>query len=932
MKFSITFLLLLITTSIFAQNATVSGFVLDKDLKDEPLPFANVNIKGTSLYTTTDINGAYTINIPNGNHEIVFSFVGYESKSVLFSVADNEKKTISQSIGSGSVTMEDVVIKSTLSREKETALLLDQKKAVEIKQSIGAQEMSRKGISDVEEGLTKITGITKVDGRGLFVRGLEDRYNNLLINGLAVPSNNPFKKIIPLDIFPTDIVSVLETYKTFNTNLYGDFAGGTFNIVTSNSGKSQTKVNFGTGFTTKNNLQNFLISEDATSTGDFFGFSGNEREIPKAVGNAPANYFLTSDEAAKGFGSGFDVKEDKSALNSNFGILHTQKFKLGEASEKSFQYLLSLNYDNKYQVRNGVDRFFNLGDGLYDNDLITTQYKFATNSSILGALNYKTKRLSISSNTIFLNTTENTIQDQLGVTNGQKNQPNAFIRLNQLLETKYLNTQLTGKYSLTENERHNIKAGVSYTKTNYEQPDRKSFKGTKIDDNTTSLSYTGNSIARQYFNFDGKLHVSGLLEYNWNFGKEDITKSHKLTLGYNGYMNQMGSSFRFLVSEFKSGTNSITFPTNTFDSLLTNAITSNEFTYKEGSNSTYKATLNEIVNAGYADLAFKFGEKVDLNIGVRAEQTNKETFYKESGDFDAPFIKLKTDKVDILPSLNAKYQLNDKSNLRFAASKTITRPVVMEAYPLEFVNPDATIENGNPLIKNSENYNVDLKYELFPSNKELISITAFSKMINNPIERIFKPNAGSGGQNLTYDNSKKALLYGVELEFLFQLEKISKSLSNFSFGANASLMDTKVEIDPIKNSSETIAQDQNPTRKLQGASPWLINADLKYESNFSKSWKSTMTMVYNIYSKRIFAVGTAKLDNYYEMPYGKLDFIWGNNISEKWDLKLSVDNILNPSYKIEVGDKNRLPILENDLTVKEFKKGVGFSLNLAYTF
>ncbi len=269
MKFSITFLLLLITTSIFAQNATVSGFVLDKDLKNEPLPFANVNIKGTLIATTTDATGKYTIDVPTGNHEIVFSFLGYESKSVLFSITNNEKKTISQSIGSGSVTMEDVVIKSTISREKETALLLDQKKAVEIKQSIGSQEMSRKGVSDVEAGLTKITGISKVDSRGLFVRGLEDRYNNLLINDLAAPTNNPFTKIIPLDLFPTDIVSIIDVYKTFNPNIYGDFAGGTFNIQTSKGAKSITKLNIGTSFTTNNNLNNFLISEEANNTKGF---------------------------------------------------------------------------------------------------------------------------------------------------------------------------------------------------------------------------------------------------------------------------------------------------------------------------------------------------------------------------------------------------------------------------------------------------------------------------------------------------------------------------------------------------------------------------------------------------------------------------------------------------------------------------------------
>ncbi|PZX93914.1 TonB-dependent receptor [Flavobacterium aquariorum] len=934
MKLKFLFFTLFICVIGFSQNkGTITGVLLDKDSDNQSLPFANVLIKGTKIGTNTDVEGKYTITIAPGNYTVQFSFVGYETAEVPVTVVANETVTVNSSLGSGSYKLKDVVVKSSGGREKETALLLEQKNAVVIKQSIGAQEMSRKGVSDVEEGLTKITGITKVESRGLFVRGLEDRYNNLLLNDLAVPSNNPFKKIIPLDIFPTDIVSVLETYKTFNTNLYGDFAGATFNIVTAASGKSITKVNFGVGYTINNNLKKFLISEDANSTADFFGFSGNERDLPSALTKTPTNQTLTADQAANGFGSGFDVKSDVSPLNTNFGVLHSEKFIVGQ-KQNTFQYLISLNYDNKFQVRSGADRIFNTAQGNYDNDLITTQYKFITNSSVLAALTYKTKRLSLTSNTTYLKSNENLIQDQLGYTNSNSTQTNGFIRMNQLQESTFLNTQLFGNYKLTEDERHNIKSGVSYSTTQYELPDRKSFKGIKIDDNTTSISYSGNSITRQYLDFNGEEHISGLLEYNWKFGNEDLSKSNKLTAGYSGYLNKMGSEFRFLVSQ-RLNSNSATFPTNSPDEYFKSEILNNNFTYTEGTNSTYKAMLEEFINAGYLDLAFKFGEKIELNAGARIEQTNRETKYKTSGSFTDPFITKKDDKTDILPSLNTRYILNQNSNLRFVASKTITRPVIMESYPLEFVNPDGTIEQGNPLLINSDNYNFDLKYELFPTNKELFSATIFTKIIENPIERLFTNSAGSGGQIITYGNSKEALLYGAELEFLFQFERISESLSNFSLGANASLMDTKVTIETSKNgvnSPETIAKDDNPSRKLQGASPWILNADIKYDSEFSKMWKSSMTMVYNIYSKRIYAVGTNGLDNYYEMPFGKLDFIWQNKISDKFDVKFSVDNLLNPRYKIELGKESRIPITESDLTIKEYKKGVGFSMNISYTF
>ncbi|SMD06398.1 TonB-dependent receptor [Pedobacter nyackensis] len=928
----ITVLFVIISATVFAQTGKISGKISDKKT-GETLIGVTVKIKGTTKGSSTDVEGRYVISaLTAGKYTIEASYVGYTTKSIADVEVTGTGTTSVDLImeESNSQKLNEVVVTGQASRETQTAILMNQKNSTEIKQGIGIQEMSRKGVSDVEEGLTKITGITKVDGRGLFVRGLEDRYNNLLINGLAVPSNNPFKKIIPLDLFPTDIVSVLETYKTFNSGLYGDFAGGTFNIVTAKGEKSLTKINIGTSFTTNNNFRKFLISKDANSFSDFVGFSGNERDLPKVVGKVPGAYTMTPDEANTQFGSGFDVEEKTAPLNSSFGILHTQKINL--QNQRYLQYLVSVNFDNNFQVREGVDRFFNTAQGNYDNNLYTTKYKFSTNSSVLGAINYRTERLNLGVNAFYLKSTENMIQDQLGYTNSQATVNNSFIRLNQLQNTDFLNAQLTGGYKLTKDDRHSVKAGVSYSKTKFELPDRKSFRGSRVDDENSSVNYTGNSIVRQYMDFDGSFYASGLAEYNWKFGNEDLTKAHKLSLGYNGSFNKMESTFRFLVSQ-NMGSNNVIFNTNQPDAKFSSEITDGSFTYRDGSNATYKARMQEAVNAGYADLALRLSDKTNLNVGTRFEQSQRITRYRNSGSFDAPFEKIVKENFDILPSLNLKYALNDNSNFRISASKTLTKPVIMEAFPLEFVNPDATIENGNPNVINSKNYNLDVKYELFPSNKEMLAITGFAKYLQDPIERLFVQSAGSGGLQITYNNSKKAILYGAELEFLLELKRLTESLSNFSVGFNTSLMVTEVTIDRLKNSTETAAMPGNSgKRKLQGASPWLINADIKYEAEFSKKWKNTMTLAYNIYGERIYAVGTNGLDHYYEKPFGKLDFIWNNKIGDKWDVKVGVENILNPLYKVELGDKSQIDIVEKDLTVKDYKRGVGFSLGLGYTF
>jgi len=934
MKLKFLFFTLFICVIGFSQNkGTITGVLLDKDSNNQSLPFANVLVKGTKIGANTDIAGKYTITIAPGNYIVQFSFVGYESTEVPVTVVANETVTANSSLGSGSYKLKDVVVKSSGGREKETALLLEQKNAVVIKQSIGAQEMSRKGVSDVEEGLTKITGITKVGSRGLFVRGLEDRYNNLLINDLAAPSNNPFLKIVPLDLFPTNIVGVIDVYKTFNPNIYGDFAGGTFNIQTSKGSKSITKLNLGFGYTTNNSFKSFLISKDADNSKGFWGFNGDNRQIPSVLGDTPANYTMTSEESLNGFKSGFDVSSNKSPLNTSINLMHSEKFTF--SNQSNFSYLLSLNFDNNYSIRTGVNRTIDLQTtgSKYSNDLVDTDYRYKTTSSALVGLNYGTDRLKLAFNTLYIKTTLNSIKDQFGILNSNTGEPNHFIRTNQLDKSDYLNLQLLGEYALTEDKNQNIKAGVSYANTKYEQPDRKYFGGTKQDDSEISTSYGGNNFLRQYLTIDGNSFYSALLEYTLKFGSE---KQNLLTVGYDGKGSKMESSYRFVSTvSYSPG---FTADINTIDSQITQDLIDNKFSFRESSNATYSVKLNESANAGYANLLMKFEDKFEVNAGLRVENTNRETNYRTLGSFSDPYKTIKYDNLYFLPALNIKYLVNDNSNVRLAASKTYTRPVIMESFPISYINADGTSTQGNSLLKNSDNYNMDLKYELFPSAKEMFTVGLFGKQIMNPIERTFVSNATTGTVT-TYLNSDSANLYGLETEFLLDLQRIDETLSNFSFGFNASLMSTKVKISPTYDSADEDGNvTHNPTiethktRDLQGASNWLVNSDLKYEFNFDKSWSNTLSLVYGVFGKRIFAVGTNGQDNTYEMPFQQLDLVWGSKISEHFDVKFTADNLLNPSRNLEFGDQGTIPIAEQSLIANSYKKGVGFSMKLGYTF
>ena len=237
-------------------------------------------------------------------------------------------------------------------------------------------------------------------------------------------------------------------------------------------------------------------------------------------------------------------------------------------------------------------------------------------------------------------------------------------------------------------------------------------------------------------------------------------------------------------------------------------------------------------------------------------------------------------------------------------------------------------------------YGIDSKllngnvFNFASTSQSLMEDFSILKHIKNPIERTFIANAANATIT-TYLNSDKANLFGAELEFLLDFARINKSLSDFSFGFNTSLMKTQVDVKPVTvnpDGSVVNSIETHKSRELQGASKWLINSDLKYQFNFNKNWSNTVSLVYSVFGKRIYAIGTGGLDHIYELPVQQLDLVWNSKLSNHFDLKFSADNILNPDRKFEQGNDGTSVITEASNVTSNYKRGVGFSLNLSYTF
>lgn len=829
--------------------------------------------------------------------------------------------------------IDEVVITSSANKKSESALLVDQKKAIVQKQSMGSEEISRKGLSNVEQALVKVTGITNVEGRGLFVRGLEDRYNTLLINGLGSPSNNPFQKIIALKQFPTDVVGKLNIYKTFNSNLYADFAGATFDIETLTYEKPFSKVEFGIGINTLSTFRNdFKINPNANSIEGFIGLNSKKRQLPKQInGYRPSSYNFNAEESRNSFSEGWNVDNIKSLPNTSLGFTTAQKFKIGETSNLGF--LFSLNQGNNFQYKEGEKNQFRLnGNSIdYNNLLNRKEYIYETESSVLLGLGFKNKGTAVNLNGFFLQNSENLIQDYQGYRNGETNNQQ-FIRVNQQDISRFTDLQLMALQKFSD--RHSVKAGASWVNNFYQQPDRKIMYGRPEDNNEINLSFGGNNLLRQYLDVNGKNYFSAFAEYAVNLGEKGDKKDFpwQIALGYNGFADVRNTSYRFIYSVLDNPANSqITVDRDAPQVLFDQALSDGAYHYREGSTSEYKNNLYQFVNAGYLNINYKPSELWDILVGGRIENNINITRYKPiSVGINDDFVTLSKNQYYILPSLSVKRSLNTKSNIRFAASKTITRPILIEYMPITYINPDNENIFGNKNLTNSENYNFDLKYEIFPSNKEMFAVNLFAKKIDKAIERSYIASGNSNGQTITFFNSKTANLAGVELEGILSLNRLSEALSRWTFGANTTLMYSDVQ--RSADQSQETDVEANRKRALQGAAPWTVNADLKYEYKNARNFTKTYSLVYNVSGKKIYGVGFSKLDNIYEMPFHQLDFVYNNQISKNWNVKFAVQNLLNSQYNLKLGDNSLVQVQESSLLMENYKKGTSFNMTIGYTF
>lgn len=931
MKLKFLFFALFAFTAVFAQeSATIKGTVTDKEMNNESLPFASVAVKGTTIGATTDDNGAYTLTVPAGTHTLVFNFMGYETAEVKVTVAAGETKVHDQVLKSTSVTLNDVVIERTVNREKETALLAEQQKSIEMKQAIGAQELSRKGVGDAAAAVVKTTGVAKQEGvNNVFVRGLGDRYNSTSLNGLPLPSEDPEYKNISLEFFASNIIKNVSINKTFSANQYADVAGANIDIASRESdSKGFVSASVGTGFNTNAIDANFLVAD---GNYNYFGFLENGKDVPISNLN---NY---------GFDTSFKPREKNTVVNSDFNIMAGGKFDLGENQSLSL-FGVVMN-DSEFQYKKGQAGQVN-SVGLIKQDLDFERSEYKATQALLGNAKYRFGAgRSISFNTLYIHDNFQTVADYNGFsTNVNDNNfaTNSFIRRQQMNNNNLFVNQLLAEYKFSD--RVSANAGVAYNMMRGSEPDRRTNSYDYDYDGTNRNSYLVGSnsagLNNRFFSTLEENDITGKLEASYTFNPESNLQK-VLTVGANFRTTERDFEFSQINYDFN---NPVPVDINNPEALFNQANLSLgkfgggfDLVTQRGTGANafapfyYKA--NRDIIAPYAQIVYPFTEKLTVQAGARFEVINQEVKWDtnlSSSENNLAIDPSKIEKTYILPSLTVKYALNEKNTVRFAASQTYTMPQFKETAP--FLYEDVNFSSfGNPYLVPSTNYNVDLKYDWYLSNREIISVGALYKYIKDPISRV---RIASAANDLSYVNTSKAMVTGVELEVRKNIYSVKTETreNELSFGLNASYLYTMQDQDDV-DSDELTVQFTHDKGRMQGASPLLINSDLSYNTR-NENTSLTSTVVFAYFADKVYSVGTGGLggnENIIEKSVPVLDFVNKFDLlKSKLGMSLSVKNILNPKYRL-TQETTSTGGNTTDSVVSSYRKGVFFSFGLNWT-
>ncbi len=955
-------LILFYTSPTAAQETGILwGTVVDRQTGD-PLVGATIFLEGTQSGTICDMDGSFRLmDVPVGTYVLVASMIGYQKASIIgVEVLSEGGEAIEVALGSEAIELsEEVVIEAKALRNTGASLLKERQKASAVSDAISAEEISRSGSGDAAEAMHHVTGASVVGGKYVYIRGLGDRYASVQLNGSSLPSSDPNKRSVPVDLFPTSLLDNIVTTKSFTPDKPGDFTGGSINIGTKAFPDNFTlSVSASTSYNTRSSLNDQFITYDGGEL-DWLGMDDGTRDIPATllsgsahipdVGAAysDAESARLLDQYSKSFSPVMAPSTQSSGLNQGYSVALGNQTQLGG---KPLGFLGSLTYNNAVSFYDGgtsarwqltSSSASNLTNNYLLNDTRGTR---EIGWGSLATISYRPANTHELSVTNMFNRTGEDMARYLSGTFPRDLEEEAVYetRVLQFTERQIHSLQVSGKHQFSSLRDLRAEWSGSRSVSQQDEPDLRFFTNNSItrenrplrdengqllrDENGTVLrgQVTSYSISPSIYPLPTR-YFRQLDEANREF-QANFTLPFSQWKSLKGNLKSgflaLNKTRTFRENRYEFAQDDIRYdgdPDNFFQEDKLGILSSEDGRYRFGSYVQDASQLSsnfdgdQQIYAAYGMVELPISTQLRFVGGARFERTRMDVVSQDSTKTEGHLAN-----DDLLPSLNAVYALNEQMNLRASYGRTLARPTFRELAPFSSFNfVGDFIFIGNPKLKRTLVDNFDLRWEHFGKPGEIYAISLYTKAFQNPIERVILTVNGE----VQFQNVDRARVSGVELEMRRDLSFIHPGLALLNAGGNASFVRSEVAIGgnelPLRRALDPAADN---TRSLQGQSPYLVNLDLSYE-NYQTG--TTAGIFYNIFGRRLEEVSLGGTPDVYEKARATLDL----TLSKKWG-----------AYRIKLGAKNILDeavekayrYAGTDYTASQYYKGRTFSLSLSY--
>ncbi|MEZ5198720.1 MAG: TonB-dependent receptor [Bacteroidales bacterium] len=951
------FSLLLFSWSI-AQNGFIRGTIFDAEL-GEYLPGVTILVEGTTTGTITDLDGKFSLSVPSGTYSLRISFISYETLNISdIKVAEGETRVLDDiGLKEASFELAEVTVSAQAVRNTETAMLTIKRKSATVIDGISASSFRKIGDSDAAASMQRVPGVSVEGGKYVYVRGLGDRYTKTVMNGMEIPGLDPDRNTIQMDLFPTNVIDNILVHKSFSADLPADFTGGVIDIGTKDFPEEKVgDVSLSLGYNPGMHFNSNYLTYKGGNT-DFLGFDDGTRAIPattnipffsQVVGNPNGEDGQRYREILDNFNPTMAAEQQTSFMDYKIGFAfgdQIPKEKVTLGYNIAFSYKKDEEfYENAEFARYGLDG----NPDVYDMEVREFQKgNYGVSNVLLSGLAgfaIKTNKSKYRVNLMHLQNGESKagIFDFKG-----SDQGSVFDALQHNLDysqRSLTNLLLAGDHKF-KNSKWNLDWKVSPTLAIMDDPD---VRFTRYEDRDGKWAIgTEVGFPERIWRSLNEIDLAGLVHVS----KEYDFLGQKSKLKFGGAYTYKERDYEILSYALNirnipltGNPDELFYPENLwpcYDDPTRG--TTYEARFIPTNPNQFNATTSNI--AGYVSTDLSVSKKFKAILGLRIE--NYVQRYTGTNQLQTKVLDndVVLDDLGFFPAVNLIYGITEKQNLRFSYSRTIARPSFKELSYAEIYDPitgrtfvgglfeDAdnsagvVFWDGNLISTNINNY--DLRWEIYPSNGQMFSVSGFYKNFINPIEIVqyatqvgaFQPrNVGDGD------------VYGAEIEVRLELEPLTSSLKNVMFLMNFTLAESRIQLSQTEYDSRVENARTGQTiyeyRDMAGQAPYIINTGLSYNGGTKGFWQDFEAGVYyNVQGKTLEYVGIADRPDIYSKPYNSLNFNSNKKLGKdkRMQIGLKIENILNSSRESVFESYNA-----TDQYFEKLDPGFKFSLRFSY--